>query len=242
MTLSRTLSLSIAWLATAACSSPSGPVGAHDDRAPSSSASPARAVRVDCERGPGMGMGGPGMNAKQGGPGMQGGAGMGGGTPCAGPGNAAPCPGAPGGGMTGRDMAMGSGMADLREDMSRIHQLLGGHDKITRKVVELPDGIESWTTSADPELVAALPAHVDGMVGRMKEGSVVHGFDPLFRKVFAAAGQIEVTVEPLAGGIHVIERGKTPLAVAAIRAHAQVVSWFQQLGFAEAHRCHDVAP
>jgi hypothetical protein len=136
----------------------------------------------------------------------------------------------------------GPGMAEMRGDMTLIHQLLGGHDKITRKVVELPDGIESWTTSGDPALAAALPAHVDGMVGRMQRGQVVHAFDPLFRRVFADAAQIEVTVEPIANGVHVIERGKTPTAIAAIRAHAQVVSWFQQVGFDEAQRCHDVAP
>lgn len=236
--------LSIAWLVVAACGSPSGTAGVRDNSAPSASDPSARAVRVECERGPGTrgrgmgpGMGGPGM----GGPGMgRGGPGAGG--PCMGQGSGSgagsACMG-PGGGMGGPGMG-GPGM--MREDMARIHQLLGGHDQIARKVVEIPDGIESWTTSSDPALAAALPAHVDAMVGRMKTGQLVHGFDPLFRKVFANAGAIEVTVEPIAGGVHVIERGKTPAAVAVIRAHAQVVDWFQQLGFAEAHRCHDVAP
>jgi len=172
----------------------------------------ARVVQVECTDGPGMGRG------RMGGmPGM--------GNPEMGPG-------------PGR-MGMRNGMGD---DMGRIHQLLGGHDKITRKVVELPDGIESWTTSADPEIAATLPAHLADMVARMKEGRVIHGFDPLFRKVFANAAQIEVTIEPIAGGVHVIERGKTPEAIAAVRAHAQLVSWMAERGFAEAHRCHDVAP
>jgi len=130
----------------------------------------------------------------------------------------------------------------MHEDMEQIHKLLGGHAKITRKVVELPDGIESWTTSTDPELAAALPAHLAGMVARMKQGQIIHGFDPLFRKVFAEAAQIDVTIETIAGGVHVIERGKTPAAIAAIRAHAEVVTWMSERGFAEAHRCHDVAP
>lgn len=172
----------------------------------------ARVVQVECTDGPGMGRG------RMGGmPGM--------GNPEMGPG-------------PGR-MGMRNGMGD---DMGRIHQLLGGHDKITRKVVELPDGIESWTTSSDPALAATLPAHLGDMVTRMKQGQVIHGFDPLFRKVFANAPQIEVTIEPIAGGVHVIERGKTPAAIAAVRAHAQVVSWMAEHGFTEAHRCHDVAP
>ena len=135
-------------------------------------------------------------------------------------------------------MRGGKGMGS---DMSRVHELLGGHDKIERKVVELPDGIESWTTSTDPAIAATLRTHLGDMVTRMKEGQVIHGFDPLFRKVFAIASQIEVTVEPIAGGLHVIERGKTPEAIATVRAHAQLVSWMAERGFAEAHRCHDVA-
>jgi hypothetical protein len=146
----------------------------------------------------------------------------------------------PGAGKMGRG-EMGGGMG-MGSDMGRIHQLLGGHDKIARKVVELPDGIESWTTSSDPAVAATLGAHLGDMVARMKQGQLIHGFDPLFRKVFAAAPQIEVTVEPIAGGVHVIERGKTPEAIAIVRAHAQLVSWMAERGFAEAHRCHDVAP
>lgn len=146
-------------------------------------------------------------------------------------------------GMSGMGQGgMGMGGMGMGSDMGRIHQLLGSHDKITRKVVELPDGIESWTTSSDPQIAATLPAHLEDMVTRMKQGQVIHGFDPLFRKVFAAAGEIEVTVEPITGGIHVTERGKTPAAVAAVRAHAQLVSWMAERGMAEAHRCHDVAP
>lgn len=156
------------------------------------------------------------------------------------------CERGPGMGKGGMGMGMGMGMGGMGmgmgEDMDRIHQLLGGHERITRKVVERPDGIESWTTSDDPVLAATLPVHVEGMAARMKEGKLIHGFDPLFRKVFGLASQIEVTIERLPDGVHVIERGSTPLAVAAIRAHAQVVSWFQAFGMTEAHRCHDVAP
>jgi hypothetical protein len=219
-----------------ACSSPSVPAGS-TTRSPaepatgaaaSANADTTYAVHVDCTDGPGMkpgmGMGGPGMKAS-GGPGM----GRGG-------------PGMMGRGGPGMKASGGPGMAGMGEDMDRIHQLLGAHGTFTRKVVQLPDGIESWTTSADPAIAATLPMHVDGMVTRMKEGAVVHGFDPLFRRVFGAASQIEVTVENVAGGVHVIERGNTPLAVAAIRAHAEVVSWMAARGFAEAHRCHDIAP
>jgi hypothetical protein len=208
-------SLLVVALVATGCSSPtppSRPVEAPIARetAPPATSTPSRAVRVDCERGPGAGPRG-GM-----GPGRMG----------MGPG--------PGRGM-------GPGPGDMREDMQQIHQLLDAHASISRKVVELPDGIESWTTSSDPAVAATLPMHVDGMAGRMKSGQLVHGFDPLFRGVFAEAANIEVIVEPLPDGVHVIERGKTPAAVALIRAHAQVVSWFQQFGMAEAHRCHDVA-
>lgn len=137
---------------------------------------------------------------------------------------------------------MGGGGPGMGEDMGRIHQLLNGHGTFTRKVVELPDGIESWTTSTDPAVAATLPKHLGDMVARMKQGAVIHGFDPLFRKVFAEATQIEVTTEVIEGGVHVIERGKSPAVIAAIQAHAQVVGWFAERGFAEAHSCHDVAP
>lgn len=136
----------------------------------------------------------------------------------------------------------GMGMGGMGGDMQRIHQLLGGHATISRRVVELPDGIESWTTSSNPEIAAALPAHLGDMVARLREGRPIHGFDPLFRRVFSHADQIEVTVEPIAGGVHVIERATSPAAIATVRAHAQLVSWMAERGMAEAHRCHDVAP
>ena len=186
------------------------------------------AIHVDCEAGPGgmrggggMGPGGKGHGKGHGGPGMMGGGpGMMGGGP----------------GMMGAGMGPPAGMAE-------IHTLLGAPGSYQRRVDYTARGVETWTTTGDSTLVAALRTHVRAMTARMKAGQPLHAFDPLFRKLAAHAAEIELpTIEDIPGGLHVIETGATAEAIQLVQAHAQVVTWFASNGHAEAHLCHDVPP
>ncbi len=131
---------------------------------------------------------------------------------------------------------MGGGMADMRQ----IHTLLASHDAIQRTVRKLPNGIETVTTSSDPQIAALLPEHVNAMYARLKEGRLIRGFDPLFVELFRSADRIEATIEPLKNGVRVVETGKDAHAIRLIQAHADAVDGFVKDGMAAMHRTHPV--
>ncbi len=69
----------------------------------------------------------------------------------------------------------GFGMdAAHRADMELFHFLLDNRAKITRKVTNLADGVETVTESDDPEVVNKLQAHVESMYKRVEQGRRAH--------------------------------------------------------------------
>lgn len=125
-------------------------------------------------------------------------------------------------------------------DMGQIHTLLANHDAIQRTVRQLPNGVETVTTSEDPRIAALLPEHVQAMYARMKEGRLIRGFDPLFVELFRQAGKIDVQVEKRADGVRVVETSGDPYAVKLIQAHADAVDGFVRHGMAAMHQTHPV--
>ena len=118
-----------------------------------------------------------------------------------------------------------------------IHALLTAHEKITREVTDIPNGIESVTTSDDPEVAALIRKHVKEMSERLENGQPVRRWDPLFRELFVHYKKIKLEAIEVEGGIKVRETSDDPSVVLLIRQHAHKgVSEFVRDGFTRAHQ------
>jgi hypothetical protein len=76
-------------------------------------------------------------------------------------------------------------MGGTMQEMSAIHSLLSNHEKIRRTVKDIPNGVETITTSSDPKLAAVIREHVGQMKQRIESGEAIRQGDPLFREIFA---------------------------------------------------------
>ncbi len=118
--------------------------------------------------------------------------------------------------------------------------MLSNHEKISRKVKELPDGVETLTESDDPEIADKIKEHVLWMEYRIKETNPIRMRDPLFRELFQHTDKIAMKHEDTEKGVRVTETSSDPYVAKLIKAHAQVVSGFVARGFAEAMKNHAV--
>ncbi len=125
-------------------------------------------------------------------------------------------------------------------DREVIHFLLAHHDKITRRVKERPDGVETVTESDDPQIAAKIKEHVKWMDYRIREQKPIRRRDPLFAEIFKQTEKIDMQRTETADGVRVIETSDDPHVVRLIQAHAKVVSMFVKRGFAEAAKNHSV--
>ncbi len=119
-------------------------------------------------------------------------------------------------GMMGRGV-MGGGMQDMRA----IHGLLSQHQKIKRSVKDIPNGVESVTTSDDPQVAQLIREHVWEMKSRIEEGRPIHQMDPLFREIFANHQHIHMQIADIPGGVRVTETADTANVVPLVRQHAR---------------------
>lgn len=159
--------------------------------------------------------------------------------------------GACGGGRDGMEgrmpswMMSGDEMMDpaMMEHMRVIHQLLLNHDEIVREVHDVADGIRSRTTSADPRLAELLRTHVQQMSERVERGDPIRQMDPVFREIFEHHAKIEMEVEPVRGGVVVLETSENPQVELLIRQHAhRAVSEFAAAGMRRARRPTPLPP
>jgi hypothetical protein len=139
---------------------------------------------------------------------------------------------------------MGRGMMARQHDtttmaeMSDIHKLFINHDRITRTVTNLPNGIRTVTESADPGIAQLLTEHVTSMGRRVETGN-----DPglpiesqALRAIYRNYDKIHTTFEPTATGIIVIQTSTHQDTVAALQQHAAEVTDFVNEGMAAMHR------
>jgi hypothetical protein len=148
-------------------------------------------------------------------------------------------PGMMGRGMRGAGrgmMGMGHGSATL-DERADIHELLFNHERITRTVTNLPDGIRTVTESDDPEIASAIKKHVAQMLERVKEGR-----DPglpiesaALRSLFPAGDKIKTTYQPTGKGSVVIQTSTDPMVVKALQDHAAEVTDLAARGMVAAH-------
>ena len=149
--------------------------------------------------------------------------------------------GHPGFGMHGMGPGMmGMGMMGMAHDeatMSQlqvIHTLLVNHDRITRTVTNLPNGIRTVTESDDSALAAQIKQHVADMGKRVDAGD-----DPglpieseNLHAIFRDKDKIHTNYETTAKGIVVVQTSDDPKAVAALQQHAAEVTDLVQGGMA----------
>ena len=135
-------------------------------------------------------------------------------------------------------MLAGTGNTDKRarhqHDQEVFHTLLRHHDQIQRELTQLPDGIRSLTTSANPEIVGLLHDHVPAMHHRLEENFGLRFWDPAFPEIFAQREKVRMEVTLVLHGVLVEETSEDPNVVTLIQAHGAVVSLFVQRGFAQA--------
>lgn len=111
-----------------------------------------------------------------------------------------------------------------------IEALFANHQKIERRIEEIPNGVRTFTTSSDPEVTRQLRLHLAQMKTRLEAGLPMRRFDPLFRELFANYQKIHMTIEEIPGGALVTETSPDPQVTLLIRQHARTVSEFAQQG------------
>jgi hypothetical protein len=127
---------------------------------------------------------------------------------------------------------MHSGDAAFQADMQLVHQMLAGHEKIVRSVVNLPDGIRTVTESDDPHVAGALKAHVASMEQRLKDGRIFNLFSSTLPVLFDNKDKIKTTVEMTTKGAIVTQTSADATVVAALQAHAGEVDELARDGMA----------
>jgi len=138
----------------------------------------------------------------------------------------------------GRGMMARQHDATTMSEMGDIHELFINHDRITRTVTNLPNGIRTVTESVDPRIAQLIRDHVTSMGQRVETGN-----DPglpiesqALRAIYRNYDKIHTTFEPTATGIVVIQTSTDQDAVAALQQHAAEVTDFVNEGMAAMHR------
>lgn len=124
----------------------------------------------------------------------------------------------------------------LAYDQSVWHSLLADHESIRRDVRPIEDGLEAVTESDDPGVSAKIQDHALAMQRRMKSGSRVRQWDPVFVALFDHHDKVKLDVTTTAKGVRIVETSDDPEVAALLRAHAAGVSDFVREGFDAASR------
>lgn len=109
-------------------------------------------------------------------------------------------------------------------DMGLVHELLVDHDKISRKVTNLPNGIRTVTESDDAKVAQAIKAHVASMNARLQDGREFNIFSKTLPVLFENRDKIKSVVDLTAKGAVVTQTSADPKVVAALQGHATEVS------------------
>ncbi len=125
-------------------------------------------------------------------------------------------------------------------DHADFQYLLKNHEKISRDVKELPNGVETLTESDDPDVAAKIKEHVQWMQHRIDETKPIRMRDPLFAELFRHTEKIRMERIETDNGVRVTETSDDPYVAKLIQAHAKAVSGFVERGFDAAMKNHAV--
>ncbi len=124
-------------------------------------------------------------------------------------------------GMMGRSMD-----SQTQEELGIIHELLVNHDRITRTVTNLPDGIRTVTESDDPQIAQSIKTHVATMGQRARAGKAMNLpiESAALRAIYQHKDKIKTSVEVTAKGVVVVQTSTDAAAVAVLQEHAAEVT------------------
>jgi hypothetical protein len=124
-----------------------------------------------------------------------------------------------------------------RADMSLIHELILNHDRITRSVTDLPNGIRTVTESDDSLLAGRIRQHAAIMTARVASAK-----DPgwpmeseALRTLYKNSALIRTRVELTAKGIFVEQTSTDSATVTALQKHAAEVTALVEGGMEAMH-------
>lgn len=140
-------------------------------------------------------------------------------------------------GMMGMGRGMGGHDSATAGDMSAIHELAANHDRIRRKVTNLPDGIRTVTESDDPRIAQLIKEHVARMGQRVRAGKMmgVPIESPAVHEMYANKDKIRTTTEATANGIIVTQTSSDPKIAALLQEHAVEVTALVKGGMEAMH-------
>jgi hypothetical protein len=140
------------------------------------------------------------------------------------------------GGMMGGKMGMPHDSATMAQ-MRVIHQLMMNHQRITRTVTNLPDGILTITESEDTLLAGRIREHVVTMNRRVATGDDpgLPMESPDLHAIFLNSDKIRTVISPTGKGVAVVQTSTDSATVVALQRHAAEVSDLVQGGMAAMH-------
>jgi hypothetical protein len=144
------------------------------------------------------------------------------------------------GGMAG----MPGGMMGMRRDsatmtqMTVIHELILNHDRITRTVTNLPDGIRTVTESTDSATAKRIREHVVSMSRRVpaSDDPGLPMESPALRAIYRNGAKITTVVDTTPKGIVVVQTSTDSATVMALQQHAAEVTALVRDGMEAMHR------
>jgi hypothetical protein len=138
----------------------------------------------------------------------------------------------------GRGMMMGArhDSATMAE-MAVIHELIRSHDRITRTVTNLPDGIRTVTESSDSLIAQRIKQHVVTMDARVLAGNDpgLPMESPALRTIYRNGAKIRTLIDTTARGTIVVQTSADSETVAALQQHASEVTDLVRRGMAAMH-------
>lgn len=126
------------------------------------------------------------------------------------------------------------------QNMQTIHALFDQHDKITRTVKNIENGVETLTESDDAKVQALIAEHAWAMKKLLDNKQPIRQWDPLFAELFKYAGEIKLQITTTPKGVKVVETSANPYVVKLMQAHAQGVSEFVKEGMPSMHKTHEL--
>ena len=133
--------------------------------------------------------------------------------------------------------AGGGAMQGMQGDMTTLHAMFAGQDKINRTVKMLSDGAEAVTESDDEKIADMLNEHVPAMEDRVLGNKPLPPmtFHPVFVELIKHAKDYTLTYEETDKGMKVKYQSDDPYVVMLVQEHAKLVGRFIKNGMEEIH-------
>ena len=141
---------------------------------------------------------------------------------------------------TGHDMVNMPGLRGENatpEETAELALMFRYFALIEREVELLENGIRTVTRSDDAEVAAALISHIAGMTGRVadKDDPKIFIQSPTLDIIFERGDSIVTEIEPVDGGLAVLQTSDDPEVVKALQVHAAEVTAMVDRGMDAVH-------